>query len=120
MLKYNIKNLMKLRGITHPSAYLMKHGFGRGTAVRIAAEKMTGISPSHIERLCYALKCLPNDLFYWTADKGEQATDGHLLWSLRLQTLKSVTDIGVGISVDKMGKFLEDVEQLEVKYNIKE
>lgn len=113
MLKYNIKNLMKLRGISQPSAFLKKHGFTQNVATRIAAEKMAAISPWQVERLCVVLKCLPSDLYCWTADKGEEATESHPLWKIREQKLGSVTEVGMGIPAEKMGEFLEKVKEVE-------
>lgn len=113
MLKFNIKNLMKLRGITHPHAYLLKNGFSRSVAARIAAEKMTAISPSQIEKLCIVLKCLPNDLFCWTAGKDETATESHPLWKIREKEIKSVAELGKEIHAEKFPEFFEKVKQLE-------
>lgn len=113
MLKYNIKNLLRQRGVTQPYAFLMKNGFSRSVAQRIAAEKMAGVSPWQVERLCLALKCLPNDLFCWTADKGETAEEGHLLWPLRERELGSLADVGKDVPTEKMGEFLERVKELE-------
>lgn len=113
MLKYNIKNLMKLRGVVHPTAYLMKNGFSKGVAERIGGEKMTGISPWQVERLCVVLRCLPSDLFCWSADKGEEATESHPLWKIREKGVGSVMDVGKGIAAEKMGEFLEKVKEVE-------
>lgn len=113
MLKYNIKSLMILRGIAHPSAFLMKNGFTRNVASRIAAEKMTAISPSQIEKLCLVLNCLPNDLFCWTAGSGETASENHPLWKIRHQEIKSVAELGKEIHAEKIHEFFEKVKQLE-------
>jgi DNA-binding Xre family transcriptional regulator len=113
MLKYNIKNLMRLRGISQPSAFLKKYGFTQNVATRIAAEKMVAISPWQVERLCTALKCLPSDLYCWTADKGETANEIHPLWKIREHAVMSVTEVGKGIPAEKMGEFLEKVKEVE-------
>jgi DNA-binding Xre family transcriptional regulator len=113
MLKYNIKNLMKQRGIFQPYAFLMKNGFSRSEAQRITGARMVAIMPGQVERLCLALKCMPNDLFCWTADKGEAADEGHLLWALRERELESLADVGKGVPKEKMDEFLEAVKRLE-------
>jgi len=113
MLKFNIKNLMKIRGISEPSAFLRKNGFSKNTSVRIAGEKMVTISPRQVERLCVVLRCLPSDLFCWSADKGEEATESHPLWKIREKGVGSVMDVGKGIAADKMGEFLERVKEVE-------
>ncbi len=113
MLKYNVKNLMRLRGISEPCAFLKMHGFAKGTATRIAREKMLGLSPRQVEQLCVALKCTPSDLYCWTPEKGETATENHPLWKLRERAVMSVADVGKGIPAEKMGEFLEKVKKME-------
>lgn len=114
MLKYNIKNLLRQRGVSQPYAFLMKNGFSRSVAQRLAAEKMATISPQQVEKLCLALMCLPNDLYCWTADKGETADERHLLWVLRERKLDSLADVGKNVPKEKMDEFLEKVKEIEV------
>jgi hypothetical protein len=116
MLKYNVLNLMRVRGVVHPYAFLVKNGFTRGVAQRIAGGKMVAISPWNVERLCVVLKCLPSDLYCWTADKGEDDTESNPLWKIREQAVKSVADVGKGISAERMGEFLDAVKVVEEKY----
>lgn len=113
MLKYNIKNLLKQRGISQPSAFLQRNGFSRSVAVRIAGEKMVAISPWQVERLCVVLKCMPNDLFCWTADKGETVAESHPLWRIREQEMGSLDDVGKDLPTEKLGEFLERVKEVE-------
>lgn len=116
MLKYNIKNLMRLRGITRPYTFLKRKGFSRNMASRLGTEKLAGITPWQIEKLCIVLKCLPSDLFFWEADKGEQATESHPLWKIRKQEVKSVSDVGKRVAAEKMGEFLDAVKAVEEKF----
>ncbi len=113
MLKYNIRNLMKMRGIANPIAFLKENGFTRGTAGRIAAEKMKIISPPQIEKLCILLNCLPNDLYCWIADKEETANESHPLWKIRQQEMKSFPELYFEIPSEKMPGFLEKVKQIK-------
>lgn len=113
MLKYNIKNIMKLRGITQPSSYLLKNGFTKNTAGRIAGEKMKAITPSQIEKLCVALNCLPNDLFSWIADKDETANENHPLWKIRRLERSSVAELTKEIPVEKMSEFMEKMKEVK-------
>ena len=107
---------MKLRGITQPYAFLRRKGFSRNVASRLGTEKMAGLTPGHIEKLCVALKCLPSDLFYWVADKEERATESHPLWKIRQQEVKSVSNVGKGVAMEKMSEFLDAVKEVEDKF----
>lgn len=120
MLKYNVKNLMKVRGITHPYAFLRKRGFSHSTAARMAGEKMVGITPSLIESLCLVLKCTPNDLFVWTPGNGEVVSEGHPLKKLIAKESVSLDDLGNDIAVDRIVDFIKEAKALEEKYRTKE
>ena len=107
---------MKLRGITHPSAFLLRNGFTRSESSRIAVEKIKALSPSQIERLCKVLRCIPNDLFCWTPDAKEINPETQTLWKIRCQEQKSITDIGKEIPAEKMSEFLAKVKEVEEKF----
>ena len=66
MLVLNIKNVLALRGIDRPSAYLYKHGFSRVVISRLLTNASMGISHKYMEKLCLVLHCTPNDLYAWT------------------------------------------------------
>lgn len=70
MLQYNLKGVMRLRGIERPHRFLVNAGFSRHTASRLLDMKCQKIFAEHVDKLCTALICTPNDLFVWTPDKG--------------------------------------------------
>jgi DNA-binding Xre family transcriptional regulator len=116
MFKYNIKGLMRLRGIAEPYAFLKKHGFGDSEATRLGSEKMKYLCPRQVEGLCMALKCEPNDLYMWIPDKDEVVNDNHPLKNLLNKDAGSVTDLGKDIPVEKVIDFLKEARALEAKY----
>ncbi|HBX46233.1 MAG TPA: hypothetical protein DEG28_10170, partial [Porphyromonadaceae bacterium] len=65
MLYYNLKPIMKLRGISHPYSFLVNAGFSPKIAQKISGGTMRSLRMSHVERLCLALMCEPNDLLAW-------------------------------------------------------
>jgi len=75
MLTLNLKRLFKARSIKKPYTYLVKNGFTRFTAHKIANNKGKSIFLAHIERLCLILKCTPNDLFEYTPGSDNRADE---------------------------------------------
>lgn len=116
MLKYNITRLFDLRGIIHPTAFLREKGFTRSESERFPQEKMKGLSLSQIERLCLALKCLPNDLFVWIPKKEEENNEDNPLWKIKVKNIKSIKGIGENIPIEKMDEFIAKVKEIEAGY----
>lgn len=82
MLKYDFKRIFIIRGISNPLQFLRKHGFTPQTANRIAHNLVGSVSLEILESLCILLKCTPNDLMVWSADK-----DSNLSGNLPLNEL---------------------------------
>jgi len=71
MLSLNLTPIFKARGIEKPYTFLVKAGFSHYTASTIINSKPKALRLGHIELLCTALLCEPNDLFLWTPDKNK-------------------------------------------------
>lgn len=69
MLRLNVLNVMKMRGILHPYAYLRKNGFSQRVAENLANGNVSQLKLDHIEKLCLLLICEPHDLLVWYPDK---------------------------------------------------
>jgi hypothetical protein len=63
MLVFNLSRVLTLRGVEKPFAFLVKRGFYRTIASNLLNNRTVNIKISHIETLCRALNCTPNDLF---------------------------------------------------------
>ncbi len=79
MLTLNLTPIFKARNIVKPYSFLIKAGFTAHTATDIANGQKTAYSLAHIELLCRALYCTPNDLFLWKETKDEPLAPGHPL-----------------------------------------
>lgn len=72
-----------MRGIDKPFAFLMKIGFQRQTASNFANDRVFQVKITHLEMLCRALNCTPNDLFEWKPDGKSLTAENHSLQSLQ-------------------------------------
>lgn len=86
MLKLSLRRLFSERGISQPSNYLMKLGIPRHTAHRILSGEHTHLHFRHVETLCKALVCTPNDLLEYIPGKEDALPEKHPLKSLKRQS----------------------------------
>ncbi len=69
MLRLNVWNVMKLRGIESPYSFLRRNGFSQRVAENLTSSDVSSIKLAHIEKLCLLLVCEPHDLLAWYPDK---------------------------------------------------
>lgn len=62
MLTYNLKYLLKARGIKNPYTQFVKWGISRNVAHKLLANDSYVLRLDHVEILCKNLVCTPNDL----------------------------------------------------------
>jgi hypothetical protein len=67
MLTLDLNRLLEHREIQNPRAFLVKSGFTYHKAGHLLKNQIGGLR--HLELLCLALNCTPNELFSWTPDK---------------------------------------------------
>ena len=99
MLSLNLTPIFKARGIEKPYTFLVKAGLTPHSTNHILGNKTRVYRLDHIELLCDALNCEPNDLLSWTPEKGKQYPDNYPLKSLQqnenneniLETLTKLT-----------------------------
>ena len=83
MLTFNLSHLFKARDIPRPSQFLAQMGFSPNTATKFKLGRANMLNLAHVEKLCIALKCTPNDLLEWTPSKDQPDTPDHPLAPLR-------------------------------------
>lgn len=114
MLKFNPKRIFELRGIEKPVGFLVKLGFDYPQASRFLKAEMPMIKIKHIERLCVALNCTPNDLFEWKADANTVLPDAHSLNALdKGAAAKSLQQIVKDVPSDRLAEIESLVNQLK-------
>jgi DNA-binding Xre family transcriptional regulator len=82
MLTLNLTPIFNARGITRPHAFLVKNGFSNFSASRLINGETVVFRLDHMEKLCNALVCEPNDLLLFTPDKNKQYAPNHPLLKL--------------------------------------
>jgi DNA-binding Xre family transcriptional regulator len=119
MLKSNLKNLFNLRGIDRPIWYLMKCGFEKGTASRIANEKIKCLTFEQIESLCRILNCQPNNLFRWIPDANETDVESNPLYCIKDKEVVFVKSGIMNVAVENIEEYTKALKELEEKFKQK-
>ena len=83
MLSIDLTHIFQARGIDRPYSFLVKAGFSSHTANSIVNSSTRAFKLDHIELLCKALVCEPNDLLSFTPDKDQVLTEDHPLLKLQ-------------------------------------
>lgn len=114
MLILNLSRIFRARSIAQPYKFLVTNGFVPFIAHKYKNSKVTQIRVDHIEKLCIALNCTPNDLFEWFPDDLLDNRDDHPLSSIRKRDKKlDINKMLAKLSLQK----LEEVEQLIASAN---
>jgi hypothetical protein len=103
MLKFNPNRVFALRGIQKMSGFLVKLGFNYTQATKFLKAGKPTVKVKHIEQLCVALNCTPNDLFEWKAGSDTILPDGHSLNALNKNAgAKNLQEMVKDIPSDKL------------------
>ena len=113
MLTFNLDTICRARGIKRKYAFLAKAGLTYRVARRLADGDTQSLRTSHIEKLCLALHCTPNDLLQWTPE-GDVSRD-HPLQALnrehQLDVLKEINEL----PLDKLQELKATLDELKGK-----
>ncbi len=107
MIKLQIKELSKLRGIKFPLAALTKAGISQQVSFEYLKGDKKNLSLKHIEKLCTLLRCTPNDLFAWTPENQAEDYPENPLQKIRQQTVPDLQSIIGNLSLEEVRKRLE-------------
>ena len=114
MLKFNLSRILTMRGIDKPFAFLVKRGFYRTVASGLINNRVQIIKLSHLETLCRALNCTPNDLFEWQPKENDALGANHPLNTLiREKSAADFVRMYKEIPLDKLDKVEEFIAQLK-------
>lgn len=114
MLIFKLSRIFALRGIDKPFAFLVRHGLLRATASNLVNDRVLNVKVAHLEIVCRALNCTPNDLFEWKPDEAKPLPENHSLNSLkREKPAARISQIVKDIPVDKLHMVEELLNQLK-------
>jgi len=102
MIKLQVKELCKLRGIKAPLSALIKAGISQQVAQNYLKGKKKHLLLKDVEKLCTLLRCTPNDLFSWTPDSKAEDYPENPLQKIREQSLPDLQRVIGGLSLEEV------------------
>ena len=112
----NLLPIFNARGITQPNKFLIKNGITRNVASKLIKGYSRLIKLDHIEILCRALNCEPNDLFQFNPYIDDTIPKDHPLFNLN-HNLGS-TDPKKLLNSLPYKQFLEVTKTIEQQLNL--
>ena len=82
MLKFNLHPFFKVRGVPNPRRFLIDLNINHISAAKLLKGEMTSLRLEHIEKICLALRCTPNDLLEWEPNKITRPDKDHPMYRL--------------------------------------
>lgn len=114
MLYFNVKRVLKLRGIENPYKFLTQNGFVSQTATNLANNQIGHIKPEQMEKLCLLLHCTPNDLFEWQPEANAVHAETHPLKNLVRETPSPhISELVKDLPVGKMAELEQLIKNLK-------
>ncbi|CAN5123838.1 hypothetical protein BH11BAC6_BH11BAC6_05390 [soil metagenome] len=103
MLRYNLNQVTKARGITKVSAFLEQCGFSSGTRSKIKLGRSRTLDLQQVETICKQLRCTPNEIIEWVPAENEELPADHPLKTL-IQTndAEEIMQLVHGLSLEKI------------------
>lgn len=113
MLIFNPKRMFERRQIDKPHRELVKTGIAPSTATNLLNYHNFRVTVEHIEKICLALNCTPNDLFEWQSNENKPIPESHALNSLKpAEKPENLSELIKTIPVEKLSQIDEFVRGL--------
>ena len=101
MLILNLERAIRMRGVKHPRAYLVNHGYSDGEARKLLNGKLKLVRLTLLTRLCETFNCTPNDLLDWNGDAN------HVLVGLSKDKAPDIVRLLEGKSPEELERIYE-------------
>lgn len=107
-LVLNVHRLIALRGIRHPRAFLVNHGYTDNEARKLLSGKSATLAHKMTQRLCETFHCTPNDIYDWVGPMD------HPLAALKKPSLPDVREILDSKSPEEIAEILRKLQCGEI------
>ncbi len=113
MMAFNLVNVLRMKKIEQPSAWLRKRGFKEPIIRRYTSGKAVKVDLRHLEIFCYELNLRPNDFIIWQPDRHTRDIENHALQEIRSdQPLPDVDSIAKKLSTKSLRKLEEAARKI--------
>ena len=107
---------MRLRGVEKHYKTLLDLGFVPSTARSFLGGTAALVKLEHVEKLCVALNCTPNDLLEWRPDASQAAVaETHSMNNLKRADENDLAKLLNEVPSDKFEQILDLLQELKNK-----
>ena len=115
MLYINLKRVMRLRGVENHYKMLLDLGFAPATARNLLGNAVRRISFKHLERLCLALNCTPNDVLQWLPPDNQATPEAQALIKLKRNQDEDISKLLNTLPMEKFEQIAEILQDSSSK-----
>lgn len=107
MLYINLKRVMRMRGIENYNKFIIGLGFAPATARYLQGFGVRRINFEHLERICLALNCTPNDLLEWHPPDNQANPEAQALIKLKRNREEDLSKLLRTLPMEKFEQIAE-------------
>ncbi|CAN5322620.1 hypothetical protein BH10ACI1_BH10ACI1_34340 [soil metagenome] len=115
MFYFDIKRVMRLRGVEKHYNLMLELGFVPSSANSFLRCEARQIKLDQLEKLCFALNCTPNDLLEWLPNTTQTVFETHSLNALRKKADKDLPELLNEVPLEKFEQIVEILQDLKDK-----
>ena len=90
MLQWRVREMLIEKGYPHPHKWLLQRKLSSTTAFKIIHNTQQRVEIKHINNICEAAFCTPNDLFVWQPEHEAAFKPEHPLQALRARAIANI------------------------------
>ena len=114
MIKLNIRQALKSKGIENTHRFLMQCEIPYHTASRLLNNNVESINFKYLEKICLQLHCTIDDLFVWIPDSDNKPSANHPLQKLAQKTTnETITQKIKQLPFDKIQQINNYIDELK-------
>lgn len=106
---------MNLRGVPNHYRMLLDLGFAPATAKNFLGDDVRRITFDHLERLCVALNCTPNDLLEWKPADSQATAETQALIKLKRDKEENIPKMLNSLPIEQLEQAFGVIQELKNK-----
>ena len=115
MLYLNIGRVMKIRGIENHYRLLIDLGITPQSSRTLLGDEAMRISFEHLEKVCLALNCTPNDIIEWQPNQAQANPEAQALIKLKRDESEDLSKIMKSLPIEKFDEIIGIIHNLKDK-----
>lgn len=112
MLQWRVKELLIEKGYMHSHKWLLQRKISPELATKILHNKQQRVELRHLNNICEAAYCTPNDLFVWQPEVPAQFKPSHPMQALRARAIANINQKLKSLSpeqIQELNKIVDDM-----------